>query len=175
MPQPDTAPADVARPPTPPIEATTTSSSRASFASCPPEDEREAHLPRARVAPFPHSPSHETDSAVDDDGDGDADARIGDVDVRQEPTPEPEVGLGARRQDGLLGEGDKLAGAEGVEGAAAALASPESHDDMMARPSGGIARSQAEDGEAHGEIAPLYLSYPSLPREKVCAGLDREV
>ncbi|KAK4543631.1 hypothetical protein LTR36_005276 [Oleoguttula mirabilis] len=67
-------PSEVNSLPSPPIEA---SSSRASFASCPPEEEREQHAPREER--IDSSASGEEESAVED-------AHM----TNQEPTPEPE-------------------------------------------------------------------------------------
>lgn len=164
MPEPEvTAIADVVIPPTPPIE---TSSSRASFASCPPEDERERVF-RADT-PLPQSP--EASSAIDEDGD----ARI--ANMRQEPTPEPEARLGALRDEVEEDREKRRRGGEetavGEGDGRSAVTSPEMRGGSESE--GGSARRSAEDGqvsrsegEVDGEGAPLYMSYPPLRREKV--------
>lgn len=183
MPEPESTTAEVAVPPTPPIE---TPSSRASFASCPPEEEREAIVSRVTAradTPLPQSP--ETSSAVDDDVDSDAvgDARIAMADVRQEPTPEPEARLGARR-DGLdereKGEREEDAGITVNEESMSAFASPEMRGEeggegRMARTAAEVQRNPGAERPDDGESAPLYLTYPPLQREKVrdCDQLSR--
>ncbi|KAI6798347.1 hypothetical protein KC363_g3385 [Hortaea werneckii] len=75
-------PSEPTLPPSPPVEA---SSSRASFASCPPEDdrEREHHAPREERIGSPRREAGEVDEAHEH-----ADT------IHQEPTPEPELQRG---------------------------------------------------------------------------------
>lgn len=87
-------PSEPTLPPSPPVEA---SSSRASFASCPPEDER-PHLGAMR--------EEELDAlaAAEEEYEG----RQGHEDmpnVQQEPTPEPEIASSAEGRDARAGTG----------------------------------------------------------------------
>lgn len=162
MPEPEAA-ADVAIPPTPPLE---TSSSRASFTSCPPEEERESHAPRAARTEAPLARSPGTSSAIDEDGD----ARI--TDVRQEPTPEPDVRGGAQVDREEKGEHVEDAGMSIGAEARSAVASPELNDrvegkERIAQQDREILVGQSEQVTGDGDSAPVYMSYPPLQREKV--------
>ena len=129
-------------PPTPPLEA---SSSRASFASCPPEEERDAHPPRE---PRTRSQSQRAESS----------RHV----LTQEPTPEPDTQPGALPHEAQIKT-------EHIEDAGIIAESPSpvgSPDPVVV--SNGEVRSAQEDG-----IGPKYLVYPPFSgRERVCAILS---
>ena len=171
MPEPDAA-AEVAVPPTPPIES---ASSRASFASCPPEEDREVRARRSRssVDDDDGARERESDSAVEEAEDRDGDVRI--RDVRQEPTPEPEGEVGVGPQQRV--EMEKGEHVEDV-GVRSGVGSPEGREREQGE---GDVRMEAEtnerlEGADDGESAPLYLSYPPIQREKVwhCRQIENE-
>lgn len=148
-------PSEPTLPPSPPVEA---SSSRASFASCPPEDDRdrEHHAPREeRIG----SPGREA-------GEGDQAHEHADT-IQQEPTPEPELqqGLSNDTQEAQVqvripqahekGEHVEDAGAE--EGG---IISPSATPDVLA---GGEndAATVANAGRSSPALnEPLYLDLP---------------
>lgn len=149
MPEPEEA-ADVVVPPTPPMEAT---SSRASFASCPPEEDRDAHAPRqSREEATSLTQSAANGDTMDD----------GRESVRQEPTPEPEVHLGAEREKGEHVEDARI----GVEEREASSApSPEVQGESEVRSTQPVGSEEARGREE--DNAPLYLSYPPIRRDRV--------
>ena len=138
-------------PPTPPIE---TSSSRASFTSCPPEEEREIHAPREARA---DTPSQQYSSPAELERRHTA---------RQEPTPEPEAQAGAA-------EGDDREKAEHVEDGAivadspSPVGSPETVSDSEVRSAQSLATTALSIAEANGELAPQYLYYPPVSSDRV--------
>ena len=126
-------------PPTPPTEAL---SSRASFASCPPEEEREQHAPReARVdTPLPDTSGALTRGLVEEERHA----------IIQEPTPTPEPESRpptSREEKG-----------EHVEYAGVTEESPS--------PVGSPVTPGESDGRWSADM-PRYLSYPPLDRQKV--------
>jgi hypothetical protein len=159
MPTPDE---DSVVPPTPPNDLT---SSRASFASCPPEEEREAHAPREPRADSTQPTSAEALIDVDDEHA-----------IRQVATPEPDAQIGASREGERDGEK-----AEHVEDAGIVLGS-----ELPSSPSGSPAETGSDsDGrlaqslattaldssgrriESEDDNAPLYLYYPPADRDRV--------
>ncbi|TKA28750.1 hypothetical protein B0A50_03078 [Salinomyces thailandicus] len=155
-------PSEPALPPSPPIEA---SSSRASFASCPPEDDRPYRAPR----------EERIDSPAPRDTEGeheDEDEQM--ASVRQEPTPDPE----AEAESEVQGDADTQI----------QVRLPQTHEkgehveDTGADETGMLSSSATPDASAGGELdaaaaaqhstgdpassrpstsdEPLYLSFP---------------
>jgi len=147
-------PSEVTVLPSPPLEA---SSSRASFTSCPPEEEREHHAPREERIDSPRPAGAE--SAIEDEHM-----------TIQEPTPEPEAQPGASDPIRIPRAHDK---AEHVEDVGAtedsvtlsAAASPE--------PSGAVNEGDARLVRSMSAAAisssdePLYLTFPR-EKDRVC-------
>ena len=149
-------PADEAiRPPTPPIG---TSSSRASFASCPPEEDREPRAPReARVDTALDEPTSST--AIID---GHATAQL--------PTPDrDEQTGGSERSRGQEEAGEKAEHVEDAGIIATDSPSPIGSPDAPSESDARLAQSMATAGLSSGESAPQYLYYPPLDKERVCA------
>lgn len=151
MPTPDET--ITAVPPTPPIE---TSSSRASFTSCPPEEDREQHAPREPRADSAQLAAPELVSERH-------------VNATQEPTPEPEAQLGASREVAMQEEHEK---GEHIEDAGVVAESPSPVGSPVAQSEGDVRLAQSQAPAAlgaleTGEAAPRYLSYPPLPTERV--------
>lgn len=140
--------------PSPPVEA---SSSRASFASCPPEEEREQHAPReGRI---------DSSAPGAEEGDEAEDAHMTN---HQEPTPEPDRRADPSRQADMLeshakGEHVEDAGiAEPlVEEQLSAVGSPEAPSESDAR----LAQSMSAAAISSSN-EPLYLTFPR-DRERV--------
>lgn len=166
-------PSEPALPPSPPIEA---SSSRASFASCPPEDDRPYRAPR----------EERIDSPAPRDTEGeheDEDEQM--ASVRQEPTPDPE----AEAESEVQGDADTQI----------QVRLPQTHEkgehveDTGADETGMLSSSATPDASAGGELdaaaaaqhstgdpassrpstsdEPLYLSFP-CDRDRVSNALD---
>jgi len=142
---------DIAIPPTPPIEST---SSRASFTSCPPEEDRDAHAPRESWAGTSRNQYAGGESAIEEG-------------VRQEPTPEPEARAGAEREKGEHVE-DARIGVEEQAGVGSSAPSPEVQGESDVRMVGAAVDGQEGQREAV-DNAPIYLNYPPMRQSRVCA------
>lgn len=168
-------------PPTPPLE---TSSSRASFTSCPPEERRERHA--RRTARADRTPSQQAADASFTLPEAVGDRRaINSIRALQQPTPEPETDRGARsarsdlvfrRQPYDEQESEKSDHVEDSRSGLAELpsaegSSPEAQSESEVR----LAQSMASamlDGQTTRETAeeaPKYLVYPPMTRGRVCA------
>jgi hypothetical protein len=145
-------------PATPPNEL---ASSRASFASCPPEDERGLRAPRESRASTSR-PDQESDTVGEDEHA-----------IRQVATPESDAHAGAFQRDG-----DK---AEHVEDAGVPVSNemPSSQDTSTPELSSDAdfrfaqtstnapVRPDEEDTATLDETAPLYLYYPPTDKDRV--------
>lgn len=143
-------------PPTPPAELP---SSRASFASCPPEEEREAHAPRE-----PRAGNAPNEHALD----GHA--------IRQVATPEPDALPGSSQdveEDGEKAEHVEDAGILAVSDSPPSPASsPQecgSDSDVKLAQSFATTALGADSrrAEFEDEAAPLYLYYPPSDKDRV--------
>lgn len=152
---------DTFDPQTPPPELP----SRGSFASCPPEEEREPHAPRE-----PRDDTASTDALLDED----------EHVIRQFTTPEPDAQEGASRGLGVDGAKAEHVEDAGVITVGDALPSPASSPREMGSDSdvkigqplevaGSSAKAWRKDQE--DEATPLYLYYPPLTQHRVCATL----
>ena len=142
--------------PTPPIEA---SSSRASFASCPPEEEREPHAPReARL---------ETPQILDTSG-----VRSSAHETTGEDMPEPRIQMNTSqidtgREELEKGEHIEDASPGNVAESPSPVGSPETSSDGDLRLAGSMATA-ALAGASDVETKPRYLFYPPLNTNRVC-------
>ena len=142
-------PEEVVIPPSPPVEP---SSSRASFTSCPPEEDREHHAPR----------EERLDAGVTDDGQMEEEGVVVEVveDAplpAQQPTPEPEVqhGRTERSQSEAHEKGEHIEDA-GVEvDPPSVVASPDTQIENDAQ----LAQSMSHTAIASSD-EPLYLTFP---------------
>ena len=153
MPTPDDETTSV--PPTPPLA---TSSSHVSFASCPPEEDREPHAPReARV----HTPQLHSSSAMLS-----PDAHA----TSQEPTPDHESRSDASQRHHMQENTEK---GEHLEDAAAiAVESPSPIGSPETLSDGDVRLAHSMDSAAlavskESETVPRYLHYPPLNRNTV--------
>ena len=156
-------------PPTPPLG---TSSSRASFASCPSEEERETHAPReARPHPPLPLPQPTSSSAVDE-------TIIDEHTTTQEPTPEPDARAGVSSERNPPREQrDKGEHVEDVRFTAelpSPVGSPEAQSDSDVRLAQSMATAALREGEGQGEEQrPRYLYYPPSDKNRVCLQIVR--
>ena len=127
---------------TPPNDA---SSSRASFASCPPEDDREYHAPREeRIDPTLRT---STGAATRDEHM-----------ITQEPTPEPEAQAGASAAASsslLLDAPEKAEHVEDVGGVV-----EESHSSTAGSPEAPSESDTMSKPEISSPSLPQYLTFP---------------
>ena len=156
MPTPDETTTSVAR--TPPIQQ---SSSRASFASCPPEEEREPHPPREA-----RSQSAQQDSRP-------AESREDGHTTRQDIRTERDAQAGASqiespREEREKGEHIEDAATGSVTEAPSPVGSPEGSSDSDVRLAQSMATTALGGSTESNETAPRYLCYPPLNRNRVC-------
>ena len=160
MPTPDDE-TTAAIPPTPSLE---NSSSRASFASCPPEEDRERHAPQAaRLAPPARRERIPSETVGEEHT------------TRQVPTPEPDAQPGAAGRSSAREARDK---AEHVEDAGSVVAvlpgespspvgSPETASDSDVRLAQSMATAALSSPLEHVDTL-RYLCYPPMNRNRVC-------
>ncbi len=158
MPTPDE---DTTVPPTPPLDPV---SSRGSFTSCPPEEEREAHAPREPRTDSPRVYGQPAEAFIE----------IGHA-TREVATPEPDESTLLDDSVQRGGEGEK---AEHVEVARARdsplsqlSSAPEDSTDGevgLGRSSPIVTSATKERRSQNIDVeTPLYLSYPHMDRERV--------
>ncbi|KAK3115224.1 hypothetical protein LTR53_005635 [Teratosphaeriaceae sp. CCFEE 6253] len=145
---------EVAVLPSPPVEA---SSSRASFTSCPPEEDREHHAPREPRIDTPRPDEAEAEAEVEvEETAGDAHM------ITQQPTPEPEMQVQVGASEAVA-EPQMHEKGEHIEDAGIAIdavpsveASP---DAPLEGGEVGLARSMS-GADLSSSHDPLYLTFP---------------
>ncbi|KAK1067392.1 hypothetical protein LTR12_007165 [Friedmanniomyces endolithicus] len=142
-------PSEVTTLPSPPAEA---SSSRASFTSCPPEEERDQHAPReSRIdSPLPTGPEAEEEAVESEHT----------TMQQQQPTPEPEVRLGA--SESVVESRAHHEKGEHIEDAGIDTEAPNATATSRDAPAQSEARSaQFSAAATSPSTEPLYMTFPN--------------
>ena len=142
-------PSEVTTLPSPPAEA---SSSRASFTSCPPEEERDQHAPReSRIdSPLPTGPEAEEEATESEHTSM----------QQQQPTPEPEVRLGA--SESVVDSRAHHEKGEHIEDAGIGTEAPNAPATPRDPPAENEARSaQSYSATTSPSSEPLYMTFPN--------------